>query len=103
VRKIDERTKEEFYESCLRNRQLVKDPEVMRCVCPDTLCEWHGKCKECVALHRYKKDHIPHCLHPILNDKVKALAYALEMYAEKREGTPVEYRHYMRERDASGG
>lgn len=39
------RTKEEYYDLVLENRRLVQDPEIVRCVCPNTLCDWHGKCK----------------------------------------------------------
>lgn len=24
-------------------------------------CRWHGKCKECVAIHRAHRDHLPNC------------------------------------------
>ena len=93
------RTKEEYYELVLKNRELAADPSVTRCICPNTLCDWHGKCKECVALHRYHNDHIPVCLQPIISGKVQALAGTVEMTAEQKEGTPVEYRHYVRVRD----
>jgi len=95
------KTKEQYYDRVLENRQLVKDPEITKCTCPNTLCDWHGKCMECVALHRYHNDHIPACLHPIIDDKIKVLAGAAEMVATKKEGTPIEYRHYVRERDKS--
>jgi len=93
------RTKEEYYKQCLENRKLAADPNVTKCRCPNTLCEWHGKCKECVALHRHHGDHIPVCLQPIINDKLKALVGVGELVATKKEGTPIEYRHYVRERD----
>ena len=100
------RTKEEYYENVLENRKLVDDPQVTKCSCPNTLCDWHGKCKECVALHRYHGDHVPVCLQPILTDKIKALAGVAEMFTEKKEPTPIEYRRYVKERDKttkSGG
>ncbi len=93
------RTKEAHYESVKRNRELVANPQNTQCTCPNTLCDWYGKCKECVALHRYHKDHIPACLQPILEDKLKALVQVVEMVAVKKEGTPIEFRHYVRERD----
>ena len=65
------RTKEEYYELVQENRRLAADPKVTRCPCPNTLCDWHGKCKECVALHRYHKDHVPFCLQPIRPGKGK--------------------------------
>jgi len=94
------RTKEEYYEQIvLKNRELAANPEIIKCTCPNTLCDWHGKCKECVALHRYHNDHIPVCLQGIIDDKLKALVNAAEMIATKKEGTPVEYRQYVKEQD----
>jgi hypothetical protein len=78
---------------------LAADPSVNRCPCPNTLCDWHGKCKECVALHRFYNDHVPYCLQPIFRDKVKALAAIVEMEVAPKEGTPMEYRYYVKERD----
>ena len=93
------RTKEEYYELVLQNRALAADPAVMRCTCPNKLCDWHGKCKECVALHRHHGDHVPFCLQPILREKVKAIASAVEMEISPKQGTPIEYRHYVKARD----
>ncbi len=93
------RTKEEYYEQVLRNRELEKDATVTACTCPNTLCGWHGKCKECVALHRHHGDHVPVCLQSIIEDKIKALAGVVEMVAVKKEGTPLDYRHFVRAKD----
>ena len=93
------RTKEEYYNIVLENRRLAADPKVTLCICPHTLCDWHGKCKECVALHRYHNDHVPVCLQPIIAGNIKALAGAAEMLVEKKEPTPAEYRQYVKERD----
>ena len=93
------KTKEEYYELVLENRKLVKDPKVTECVCPNTLCDWHGKCRECVALHRYHNDHVPVCLQSIISDKIKSLAKTAEMETAKKEPTPIEYRNYVKERD----
>ena len=92
-------TKEEYYEQVLENRKMLADPQFTKCTCPNTLCDWHGKCKECVAIHRHYGDHIPACLQPILSDKIKALASVVEMVPEKKAPTPTEYRLYVRERD----
>ena len=91
--------KNEYYAMVLENRKLAADPQVIKCTCPNTLCDWHGKCKECVALHRYHNDHVPVCLQPIISEKIKALAGAAELLTVKKEPTPVEYRHYVKERD----
>ena len=93
------KTKEEYYEQVLKNRELAADPEITKCTCPNALCDWHGKCKECVAIHRFHNDHIPVCLQPIIQDKLKDLVGAAEMTAIKKEGTPLEYRNYVKERD----
>ena len=96
---MDMRTKEEYYDLVLANRKLVADPRLTQCSCPNTLCDWHGKCKACVALHRHYNDHVPVCLQPILSDKIRALAGAVEMRVEKKEPTPTAYRHYVKQRD----
>ena len=93
------RTKEEYYELVLENRELAADSSVTRCTCPNTLCDWHGKCKECVALYRHHNDHVPFCLQPIIREKVKAIAETVEMEISQKQGTPIEYRHYVKERD----
>ena len=93
------RTKEEYYDLVLENRRLAADPQITKCPCPNPLCDWHGKCRECVALHRYHGDHVPICLQPMLSDKIRALADAVEMRMESKEPTLIEYRHYVKERD----
>jgi hypothetical protein len=93
------KTKEEYYQMILENRKLASDPKVIKCTCDQTLCEWHGRCRECVALHRYHGDHVPNCLQPLLRDKIKALAEAAEMSSAEKKKTPVEYRMYVLERD----
>ena len=97
------KTKEEYYESVLENRKLAADSETTKCTCPNSLCDWHGKCKECVALHRYHNDHVPFCLQPIIEDKLKMLVGTVEMTISKRTGTPIEYRHYVKEKDRKQG
>ncbi|MCL2461553.1 MAG: hypothetical protein FWF44_02720 [Defluviitaleaceae bacterium] len=96
------RTKEEYYELVLENRRIAGDPELTKCPCRRPLCEWHGKCAECVALHRYHGDHVPVCLQPIIDGKIQALAGVAEMRAVKKEETPAEYRRYVRKREREG-
>lgn len=92
------RTKDEYYELIQKNRELARDPEVLRCTCPQTFCEWHGRCRECVALHRYHKDHVPACFQPFINEKLKDLVKIGELTAVE-ERTPAEYWAYVREQD----
>ncbi|MCL2286117.1 MAG: hypothetical protein FWC32_07080 [Firmicutes bacterium] len=42
-------------------REILADINNITCICPDTHCEWHGNCRDCVALHRYHAT-IPACL-----------------------------------------
>jgi hypothetical protein len=62
------RSKEEHYGLVRQLRAIVQDPENLKCTCPKTKCEWHGKCLECVALHRYHKDHMPNCLQQVFKE-----------------------------------
>lgn len=97
------RTNEEYYELVLKNRALAADPAVTRCTCHKTACEWHGRCKECIALHRYHGDHVPTCLQPMLRDKVAAIAVVAEMSTARKPDTPMEQREYVKARDAQAG
>lgn len=93
------RIKEEYYELVLENRRLAADPSVTICTCPNTLCDLHGKCRKCVALHRYHNDHLPYCLQPLLREKIKPLADADEIKVSPKEATPIEYRYYVKQKD----
>lgn len=62
------RTKEEDYKLVIENMKIVDNPENLKCTCPQTACVWHGRCRECVAIHRYHKDHVPECFLLIFND-----------------------------------
>lgn len=92
-------SKQEYYELVLKNRELAKDPEVLRCTCTQTLCEWHGRCRECVALHRYHKDHVPACLQSFIDNKLKEIVKIGELTAVEKEKTPIEYKMYVKEQD----
>ena len=64
------------------------------------LCEWHGKCKECVALHRYHNDHLPACLHQLVKSKnFENLLSLIEKDSTEREARSNEYYQYVKERD----
>jgi hypothetical protein len=91
-------TKEEYYQIILENRRIASDPENLKCPCSE-LCEWHGRCRECVALHRYHKDHVPACLQEFINEKLAAVVGIGELKAVPKERTPLEYRMYVKERD----
>ncbi len=52
-----------------------------------------------MALHKYHKDHVPACLQPFINEKLRELVKIGELVAIRKEKTPAEYRLYVRERD----
>lgn len=62
----------EFIENALQ----VKD----HCPCTAS-CRWHGKCKECVMLHRAHQDHLPNCMQAILLKQRKDVAHLAEAEA----------------------
>ena len=94
------RTKEEYYEDTLKNRALLESQEVLDCSCPYSRCEWHGKCRECVALPRYHAEHLPCCLQPLLREKITVLAGCCEMETTSRVKESEKFREYVKEQDA---
>jgi hypothetical protein len=85
------KTKEEYYQHVQENRKIASDPAHLKCSCPKTNCEWHGKCTECVALHRYYEDHVPGCFQQYINEKLKAVVQIGELTATENEKTPGDY------------
>ncbi len=51
----------------------IKQSGVDHCTCPAS-CKFHGKCIECVTLHRGHGDHLPHCLQNMVNRKLEQLS-----------------------------
>ncbi len=41
-------------------------------------CRYHGNCKECVAIHRAHQEHVPNCMRPVINAKLKILSELTE-------------------------
>ena len=87
------RTKEEYYEDTLKNRALLESQEVLDCSCPYSRCEWHGKCRECVALHRYHAEHLPCCLQPLLREKITVLRVMQKVAPSDTKYTKTLSRH----------
>lgn len=42
------------------------------------ICRYHGNCKECVAIHRAHQEHVPNCMRPMLNKKIRILSELTE-------------------------
>lgn len=91
--------KEEYYEHVREVREILSDPENLKCTCPKVKCEWHGNCRKCVAAHRYFKDHVPTCFQNIFNDRIKEMVEIFELKASEKEKNPGEYWDYVREMD----
>ena len=66
------RHQEEFAAAC-RAEFAEKD----HCSCQKA-CRYHGNCKECVAIHRAHQEHVPNCMRPMLNAKLKLLSQLTE-------------------------
>ncbi|MBQ3365304.1 MAG: LPS biosynthesis protein [Acidaminococcaceae bacterium] len=62
------RLQEEFA-AAFREEYKNKD----HCPCKK-VCLYHGNCKECVAIHRAHQEHVPNCMRPMLNAKIKILS-----------------------------
>lgn len=43
------------------------------CSCPGN-CRYHGKCVECVMIHRGHSDHVPHCFRNMVNKRIEGLS-----------------------------
>lgn len=66
--KLQEEFAKEFREAC---------EAADHCPCQKA-CRYHGNCKECVAIHRAHQEHVPNCMRPMINGKLKALSELTE-------------------------
>lgn len=71
-RKEGLRIQEEFA-SAFREEYKEKD----HCPCKKA-CRYHGNCKECVAIHRAHQEHVPNCMRPLINRKIRILSELTE-------------------------
>jgi hypothetical protein len=51
----------------------VKDSGQDHCDCTEN-CKHHGKCMECVIVHRGHGEHLPVCFHTMVNEKINSLS-----------------------------
>ena len=47
------------------------------CSCP-AACDYHGRCVECVMVHRGHADHLPHCFRDMVNERIEGLSALTE-------------------------
>ncbi len=65
-------TPQEQYKIKMEALQEIKDSGIDYCSCPQT-CPHHGKCWECVLIHRGHRDHLPYCMWDMVNEKLYGL------------------------------
>jgi hypothetical protein len=54
--------------------------------CPcKTQCKLHGECKKCVSVHRAHRDHLPVCLHSMVNERLNTVSGLTEHSLVKPE------------------
>ena len=57
------------------------------CSCNNIKCRYHGKCMECVLIHRGHDNHLPNCFHNMINEKIKGISklteHSFKEYLEK--------------------
>lgn len=64
---------QEEFAAAFREEYRKKD----HCPCKKAY-RYHGNCKECVTIHRAHQEHVPNCMRPILNQKIKLLSQLTE-------------------------
>lgn len=62
-------TEDEQYVIKMDALKEIKDSGIDYCSCPSA-CPHHGKCWECVLIHRGHRDHLPYCLWDMVNEKI---------------------------------
>ena len=95
------RNRDEFVAAVRTSRELIKSGEHSECPCTQVACQWHGKCFECVLIHRVKKHHVPQCLQPILRERIEEMAKVAELKTEDNR-PPGEFWDYLNELEALG-
>ena len=76
---------QEEFASEFRKEYVDKD----HCPCLKA-CRYHGNCKECVAIHRAHQEHVPNCMRPLINKKLKILSELTEHTLAKEIEPPKE-------------
>lgn len=76
---------QEQFAAQFREEYAQKD----HCPCQKA-CRYHGNCKECVAIHRAHQEHVPNCMRPMLNLKIKALSELTEHTIAREIEAPKE-------------
>ena len=56
-------------------REALQSQDHCSCKKP---CKYHGKCVECVAIHRAHREHLPNCFQSMINERVAAISALTE-------------------------
>lgn len=70
-------TKREAYRMKRAELDRIKETKTDHCSCKEA-CPHHGKCWECVVIHRGSRDHLPFCMHDMVNERL----YSLQLLTE---------------------
>ena len=62
-------TEDEQYVIKMDALKEIADSGIDYCSCPSA-CPHHGKCWECVLIHRGHRDHLPYCFWDMVNEKI---------------------------------
>ncbi|MCL5072302.1 MAG: LPS biosynthesis protein [Actinobacteria bacterium] len=73
-RKKNDKKGEQLQKEFLEN---VKSSGQDYCSCA-VKCRYHGKCVDCVIIHRGHGDHLPNCFYDMVNDKINQLSCLTE-------------------------
>ncbi len=65
-------TPEEQYVMKMEALQEIIDSGIDYCPCPEA-CPHHGKCWECLMIHRGHRDHLPYCMWDMINERLYPL------------------------------
>lgn len=72
-RKLAVQLENEFVETL--QSSIAQGEDHCSCTIP---CRWHGKCIQCVAIHRAHTDHLPACFHEMVNQRLRGLTALTE-------------------------
>lgn len=88
-------TAREQYAMRMEALQEIRDSGIDYCSCPEK-CPHHGKCEECILIHRGHQDHLPYCLWDMVNERL----YNLQRLTE---GSLMNYEPGKNECETCGG
>ena len=77
--------KKQFFACQDRFLDEVKQSGQDHCSCKAP-CKYHGKCLDCILIHRGHQDHLPECLHGMVNQRLTALTGLTEAKLSDSKG-----------------